>query len=867
MADSKPNQATEDKPAEAVAPSNSEAVAPADKPTPPAEKPATALIEGAEAAEAVASETAPAQEPAAVESTETIAAPATAPEATTSTPEAQAHPGLLFAGALALLIGFIAYAVAEKDRAKRIIGAVLAVVVTAAALLLFQTFGMEKGIELQGGVSMEVKIQPKEGNEVTPAMQDQVIDVLMKRLNALSTKEIILAKSGKDGIFLQMPGVEPEKLQEIKDKIAQVAELTFSVTHPNSRFMAQQVALGQQVVPGFEALPYVLTDEEIEAGITEPTRYELVKINRDMKGGSIKGARRTFGQGGDAIAVDFTSDGAKIMGTLTRENVGRPLAIIVDEEVISAPNINEPFSSNCIITGDFTQEEAESLAASLENPLENPIYIAHSNYISPTLGEATVKQGLYAGIAGLAITLFFILIYYRFAGILALIGLGINIAIIFGAMALFGFTLTLPGIAGIILTIGVAIDANVLIYERLREEMAAGKSLGAAINTAFEKAFSAIIDANITTLITAVLLYAFAEGTVKGFAITLIIGILASMFAALIVCRVAFKWALHWNVIKKLTFANIVPGKQIDFLGKRRALSFVSIIAFVASLIIVPLLDPRGVELKGGDAIEIQSSEGLTQAGIEDALADLELAGTPIVQTQNPVGADGEFFLVRAPDDSAETILSEISKDLGVDVSDASISSVGSAVGKSMLTSSAIALGIGILAIMFYVTLRFEFAFALGAIFALVHDLVIVAGITTLVGQEMTLITVGAFLTIAGYSINDTIVVFDRVRETLQMKRGNVKDIINIALNKTLARTLLTSITTLITVGVLWIFGGPALRNFALTLVVGVVVGTYSSIFVAAPIVLWWAKRSGTNLRREVLDTEQAKIDATTSPA
>ena len=275
-----------------------------------------------------------------------------------------------------------------------------------------------------------------------------------------------------------------------------------------------------------------------------------------------------------------------------------------------------------------------------------------------------------------------------------------------------------------------------------------------------------------------------------------------------------------------------------------------------------PALDPRGVELKGGDSLTIQSAEGLTKESIKESLSDLDLGGVPLVQVQKPVGSEGEFFLIRSPDNTAAEVEAEIEKDHNVSLDDTTVSSVGSAVGKSMLISSGLALLIGIGAILIYVTLRFEFAFALGAIAALFHDLIVVAGITTLLGQEVTLITVGAFLTIAGYSINDTIVVFDRVREGLATKRGDVKDIMNYSLNKTLARTLLTSVTTLITVTVLYIFGGPGLRNFAETLIIGVIIGTYSSIFIASPIVLWWARKSGTNLRREVLDTEQSKVDA-----
>ncbi|MAS95243.1 MAG: hypothetical protein CMO55_18755 [Verrucomicrobiales bacterium] len=767
---------------------------------------------------------------------------------------------IVFLMGLGLLTLFVLYFAAEKEKRKRVIGTVLSIGVTALCLWFYSSLGIEQGIELQGGVSMEIRIKPAEGRTVTSESQQQVIDVLSKRLNALGTGEVILAPTGEDGVFLQMPGVGQDRLEEIIETLEQVAKLEFSILHPQSSFLAAQVASGGKVVPGYEALPY--KPEFNEEGEEMPTRYGLVKIKKDMSGKYVSNARYFYGDSGHSISVEFTGDGAKIMGPLTRENINQPLAIIMDDVILSSPVIRDQFANGCSITGDFSQEEAQTLSSALENPLENPIEIEYSNFITPTMGKATIKQGIMAGVGGLALTLLFILIYYRFAGILALIGLCLSIVIIFGCMALFQFTLTLPGIAGIILTIGVAIDANVLIYERLREEMAAGKSLKSAINTAYEKAFSAIIDANITTLITAIILYAVAAGTVKGFAITLIIGIFATLFSALLVTRVCFNWATETSILKKLSFMNMVPDKTIDFLGRRKVCLIGSMVILVASLIIVPTMDPRGVELKGGDSLTIQTELDLSKAQIDESLADLDLGGTPIVQVQKPVGAEGEFFLVRAPDNTADQIQAELEKDLKMDLTDTTVSSVGSAVGQSMLISSGVALLIGIGAILIYVTLRFEFAFALGAIAALFHDLIVVAGITTILGQEVSLITVGAFLTIAGYSINDTIVVFDRVREDLASKRGDVRDIMNYALNKTLARTLLTSMTTLITVLVLFLFGGPGLRNFALTLIIGVMVGTYSSIFIASPIVLWWARRSGTNLRRQVLDTEQSKIDA-----
>jgi SecD/SecF fusion protein len=761
---------------------------------------------------------------------------------------------------LGLLALFVMYFAAESSRRKRVLGSVLAVAVGAICVWLYGTLGMQKGIELQGGVSMEIKIQPAEGREVTADTQRQAIDVLMGRLNAMATGEVFMAPSGTDGIFLQMPGVGQEQLRIMQAQLEQVALLEFSILHPQSQFLAPQVANGAQVVPGYRALPYKAENDK--EGNPLPTRYGLVRIKPDMSGEKVSRARHWYGPEGDSISVDFTSEGAKVMGPLTMEHRGEPLAIILDGVILSSPNIREPFSTSCLITGNFTQAEAKALASALENPLQNPIAIEFSNYISPTMGEASVQQGILAGVSGLVLTLLFILLYYRLAGFVALVGLSICLAMIFGTMALFQFTLTLPGIAGIILTIGMAVDANVLIYERLREEMAAGKSLKAAIEAAYDKAFSSIMDANLTSLMTAIILYAIADVTVKGFAITLIIGIAATLFTALIVTRVCYSWIMDAAFFKKLTFMNFVPEKSFDFLGQGKFWLRFSVVAAAVSIVAIPLIDPRGVELKGGDKLTIHSGDsGLSKESILDSLKKLDLGATPLVQEQRAVGDEGEFFLVRTPAKTAAKVQDQLEADLGIRFEDTTVSSVGPAVGRSMLISSGLALLIGMIAIMAYVTIRYEFAFALGAIAALVHDVVVALGVTTLLGQELTLISVGALLTVAGYSINDTIIIFDRVREGLATRRGEVKDVMNYSLNKTLGRTILTSGTTLFTVLVLAIFGGPGLRNFAMILIVGLVVGTFSSLFVASPIVLWWAKRSGTNLRREVLDTEQSKIE------
>jgi SecD/SecF fusion protein len=567
--------------------------------------------------------------------------------------------------------------------------------------------------------------------------------------------------------------------------------------------------------------------------------------------------------------VDFNSEGRDLFYKLTDKNTGQPMAIVLDGVVLSAPNINSAILGTTEISGKFTEQEARSLAASLQNPLRNSLSIENESSVAPAMGKESIKQGFLAAIAGLLATLVFVLIYYRTAGIVSIVGLVITMLFLLGAIAMFGFTLTLPGIAGIILTIGIAVDANVLIYERLKEEIGDGRTLGNAINGAYNKAFSAIFDANITSLITGFILYFVASGPVKGFAVTLIVGILGSMFAALIVTRAIFNWATDTGKMNKLSFWEFIPDNTIDFLGKRKTAVILSAILLLAALAGIAVRNEKalGVDFRGGHLFTLQVAEGssITPDDVKTALGDLGLPEAPVVQSQQAVGSDARYITVRMVEKSdkaaaanqVDEVKALLKSELNLDENaDIQIDSVGSAVGKELAISSLMALGLSIVGILLYVTARFEFAFALGAIVALIHDLLITAGVLVLTGHEISLVLVGAFLTIAGYSINDTIVVFDRIRESLKTTTGSVKDVMNMAIRNTLRRTLLTSLTTLLALSVLFVFGGPALRNFSFTIIIGVIIGTYSSIFVAAPFVFWWSEKKNLNLRQQILDAE-----------
>jgi SecD/SecF fusion protein len=440
--------------------------------------------------------------------------------------------------------------------------------------------------------------------------------------------------------------------------------------------------------------------------------------------------------------------------------------------------------------------------------------------------------------------------------LIANLALIINLILLIGALTMFRFVLTLPGIAGIILTIGLSVDASVLIYERLREELALGKSLKAAVQTAYEKAFSSIFDANVTTLITAAILFWKASGPVKGFAISLTLGILASLFTALIVGRNVLSWFVDTGRLARVRMLHLISSQNINFLGKGFLACMCSLALLVAGGAAFYIRGEKnfGVDFRGGDLVTLSTMQNVSVHQVRESLRPLHLEDASI---QESAQGGKTYMTIRGPLNTSDKIDKQVIQSIpaaGFRVERSE--RVGALVGGELAKTSLTALGLGILGILIFVTFRFELSFAVGAIVALLHDVLMTVGGFALLGRELTLTMVGAVLTIAGYSINDTIVVYDRIREGLASgRRGSIEQIMNESINQTLSRTILTSTVTVIPIVCLFFFGGAVLRDFSLAIIIGVVVGTYSSIFIASPIVLWWTRaRGGTasTLRREV---------------
>jgi SecD/SecF fusion protein len=768
------------------------------------------------------------------------------------------NPALTFFAGLLLLVLFGWYFATDSGLRKHLLALFLASMLVAFSIATI--WPPEKkialGLDIKGGTSFLIKLQQLDKDKpITPGLLDQAVEVIRKRVDYFGAGEPIISPVGQDRILVQIPGLDTAKIQEAREQLSKVAKLEFRLVYPDNGERLGAIDKGTEVVPPeYKIENYKHVAEENEKATTERL---LVKKKADLGGDRVSESHAFYGNEGWTVQLKFDSDGAKKFGQITEQYKGHRFAIVLDGIIQSAPVIRDAiYGGDAVITGHFSEKEARGLASVLENPLQTPVSIEEERSVSPTLGADSIRASILAGLVGLAITLVCVALYYRIPGLIACLALLVNIVLLMGALTMFHFVLTLPGIAGIILTIGLAVDASVLVYERLREELALGKSLKVAIEAAYEKAFSSIFDANVTTLITAVILFWRATGPIKGFAISLTLGILASLFTALIVGRNIFEALVDNSRLKKVSMLHLISAQNINFLGKGFLACMCSLALIIAGATSFYVRGEKnfGVDFRGGDLITLSSPQTIDVGQVRAALAPINLADASI-QESNQAGKN--YITVRTPLHTSDQVEKQIMSAMPqaqfkVEGADR----VGALVGGELARSSLIALGLGILGILIFVTLRFELAFAVGAIVALLHDVLITVGMFSLLHRELTLTMVGAVLTIAGYSINDTIVVYDRIREGLASgRKGSIEQIMNESINQTLSRTILTSTVTLIPILCLFFFGGAVLRDFSLAIIIGVVVGTYSSIFIASPIVLWWTRARGgskVTLQREI---------------
>ncbi|WP_297768471.1 protein translocase subunit SecD [uncultured Roseovarius sp.] len=690
----------------------------------------------------------------------------------------------------------------------------------------------------------------------------QALEIIRRRIDEVGTREPTIQRQGADRILIQVPGIG--SAGELKELIGTTAQLTFQPVISRTSNADERAGVGNEILPSLDeqGVFYILERAPVVTG------EELVDAQPD------------FDQNGrPAVSFRFNPTGARKFGDYTAENIGNPFAIVLDGEVISAPVIQSHIPGGSgIITGNFTVEDSTNLAVLLRaGALPAGLDFLEERTVGPELGADSIEAGKIACIVAFVLVLAYMLASYGTFGLFANIALIINVGLIFGLLSLIGATLTLPGIAGIVLTIGMAVDANVLVFERIKEEMKTAKGAARAIELGYEKAMSAIVDANITTFLTALILYAMGSGPVRGFAITLGLGIITSVFTALFVTRlIAVMWFERKrpkSVLQGRALRLVPQETSIDFFSRWKlwlGISGVMILVALGSFGLQGL--NFGIDFKGGTTIRTQSAEPVDVGQYRDAVGDLGLGDISITQVFDPTfGPDENVAMIRIQaQDDTESVTPEVIAEVEAalqsavpDIEFTSVESVGPKVSGELIQAAIIAVALAIGAVLVYIWLRFEWQFAVGAVIALVHDVALTVGIFSELQIQFDLAIIAALLTIVGYSLNDTVVVFDRVRENLRKyKQKPLREVLNISINETLSRTMMTSVTTLLALFALYFLGGDVIRGFVFAMIWGVIVGTYSSIFVASTVLMWLGVKRDWSKPDANAGTQFANVDA-----
>ena len=872
------------------------------------------------------------------------------------------------------------------------------------------------GLDLRGGVELRFQLPDIAEAENPEEALSTTIEIFNNRLDSTGVREISTRSVGSDQIEVSIPGITSAEAENFKQVLSSIGRLEFRIA-PRSLPAALDTDLGQEeqeLIEFLDSLPEEQRTRNVDLShltaelvlgersfrwipISEKYEVDFQKYNspqvaNDRAGPYFMMIRYSEVEGefvtGESIAnVGASSDpnsglpavafsvnpgrDASNFGKMTGNNEGTPMAIILDGEIQSAPNIDSKITTSGIITGGsngFTQEELRRLIAVIRSgSLPQKPVLYSENEIGPTLGQIAISRGMIAGSLALGLVLVFMLIYYASTGLVACMALVVNMVLLLGVLAFLDATLTLPGIAGLVLTVGMAVDANILIFERIREELDKEKTVPQAVKAGFDRAFFTIIDANLTTILTAFFLYKFGTPTIRGFAVTLMIGIATSMFSALYFSRAIFAWWVA-HMQKRLELKRLFEPKNFDFLRHRRTAGLVSLAAIVVGLVLFALQSDKkyGMDFTGGyeaqvrfaqpvaeadvgarvqatfptadvirvggtneaaeqfqikvkkladsvagesgDEADVSSTFGQRVLAIFEGEADFPLPSQPLTDMElDEADAQGRRAVRAAVHYNAEVRKSDLESKLAQELSEVQVEGpeqssdyqiaglfarapatveqaearilqacarmpatagggevtlsnplpsktfVGPRAGSELRDSAIRAIFFSLLGIVLYIRVRFrQYRFGLAASLAVLHDVAITLGVvglvhwTGLVEMEINLAIVAAFLTIIGYSLNDTIVIFDRVRENLPRMDGQLNDIFNRSINQTLSRTILTSITTLVVVAILFAFNvgqRNVLEGFAFALIIGIITGTYSTVFIASPAVLWIARR------------------------
>ena len=786
------------------------------------------------------------------------------------------------------------------------------------------------GLDLQGGVHMVIDFKyndeiKKERGMDEKTVQELILQRIRRRVNDFQTKEPVIQAMGTNQIQIQLPG--EKDVDGAIALIKQTALLTFNVVSgpdemakalqaieansqfkgkfiqflqkPNGRnpwftFPPDQVARIKPLADEINKTPKLMPEGKMLA-ISQPPNpadeqiYHLYMMDAKplMTGENLRMARAAPDEehpGKWQIYFSFNSQGAQLFGAATEKNIGKPMGIVLDGVVCSAPTIQSKIGRDGRITGNFTGQQATDLSIALNSgSMPVPIHVAYTGVVGPSLGADSIRRGVEASVAGIGIVLLFMALYYRFGGLIADVALFLNGFILLALFAYFNLTLTLPGIAGFVLTLGMGVDANVLIFERVREELRNGKSLIASIELGYQRATVTIIDSHVTTVIAALVLLQFGTGPVQGFGIALVLGIATSLFTALVVTKAIFDWINRNKWLTKLTMMSAIKhDTKIPFIEWRNKAFAISIISAIIGLAVFfgrGYENNFGVDFAGGTSmiVTLNSDNPIHVDQVREKMNTGDFPNAVIQEYGEGTSATAKNeFAIRTSEKEESTTAETDKADIQTRIRQAlapltgdsidnvvlkNVQMVGTSIGNQLKIDAIKAVMFGFIFQIAYLWFRFNLTWGVMGVVALFHDALFAVCMLAIFGRHIDMNVIAAVLTIIGYSINDTVVVYDRIRENLKLYAGrglNLGQIIDMAINQTLSRTLLTSFCTLLTVIMLLIFGGSVLRDFSICLTVGVISGTYSSIFVASTLAYVSGRPGGASAKPK--PAEQARI-------
>lgn len=736
-----------------------------------------------------------------------------------------------------------------------LVRALFAFLVLAASTYVVLTAKPELGLDLRGGTQIVLEASDSPTVKANKETTDKALEVLRRRIDALGVSEPSVTRQGEKRIIVELPGVQDPR--EAAKVIGKTAQLTFHEVLDLVETKPAKPAAGELYLPSDQG-----------GGVL---RLAAPAMTGEKVGGADGLYDPQQGMQGWFVQMDFKGDGgsiwAKITGKAACQPVNTPqrqVAIVLDNEVITAPQV-DPNGGNGLcnvgigggtstITGSFTEEEAKDLAALIEGgSLPVPVKVIDQRTVGPTLGKDAIQASAMAGIIGVALTALFITIVYRLVGLMAVIGLITYAGMSYAALTALGATLTLPGLAGFVLAIGMAVDANVLVFERAREDYIGGRTDGLrrSLRSGFQNALSAIADSNITTLLAAGLLFFLAAGPVRGFGVTLSIGVIASMLSALVVTRVLAEFFVSRKFVLNRPAISGIAGhgkvrtwleaKRPPLMKHSRRWLIITAVAIIVSIAGVGVRGLNlGIEFTGGRLLEVSTAQ---QISPDQARAAVAKAGYPTAVVQASGTDDITVRTGTISDDEAEKIRESISR-IGGGTELIRNEAIGPSLGTELRNKALIALGVALLAQLAYLAIRFRWTFGAGAVLALLQNVAVVVGVFAWTGKPVDGIFLAAMLTIIGYTVNDSVVVFDRIRETRNARSTEaLGPVVDTAIINVLPRTINTGISTLFILAALLFLGGDSLGDFALALLLGILVGTYSSNLTAAPLLVELERR------------------------